>query len=76
MTARKLIRSAKTISSCGSTGVFVNGVLNENFDVTSLETITSLIDEPFEVQYINEDGSVSNSPEFGDGFDEWTINIK
>lgn len=72
----KAIKNAKLISSCGSTGIYIDGNLCDTYDVTSLEAITSLIDRTFEIQYTNEDGSVSSEPEFKDGFDEWTINVK
>lgn len=70
------IENAKVITSCGSTGIFIDGQLNEDFDVTILKIITSHINRPFEIEFVNEDGSVSSEPEFGDGFDEWIINIK
>ena len=72
---KEKFKNAKIITSCGSTGIFIDGVLNEDFDVTKLDKIKSMIDNTFEVEYTHEDGSVKDVPEFGDGFDEWTITI-
>lgn len=72
----KAIKNAKLISSCGSTGIYIDGNLCDTYDVTSINVIISMLDRPFTIEFINEDGSISAEPEFGDGFDEWTINIK
>lgn len=66
------LTTAKKIESFGTTGIYVDGQLNEEMDIDSFDKIIDLLDDNnvnYEWQYTHENDE--DMPQ-----DEWTITIK
>ena len=66
------LTTAKKIESFGTTGIYVDGQLNEQMDIDSLDKIIDILDDNnvnYEWEYTYENDE--DMPQ-----DEWTITIK